>query len=460
MNHQDTIAAIATPPGTGGIGVIRISGPQTEEIALRLFKPHKPLNDLLSHRLYHGDIISVQSGKALDEVLLCLMRSPHSYTGENVAEIHCHGGFLLIEQVLHEVLRAGARIAEPGEFTKRAFLNNRIDLTQAEAICDMILAKTEKALNLAICQLKGNLLRSVETWQNILIDQLALLEASIEFSEDAAHTESLELSVQAIRTVHEEICAANATYREGRIYRQGASVVIAGKPNVGKSSLLNRMVGEQRVIVTHIPGTTRDLIDEFINIKGIPVRLTDTAGIRPTGDIIEEEGIRRVWERIADADAVVVLLDGSDSITGEDLEIMEKIDPDRIILAVNKSDLPRAFSDDELIARIRSAKPLKISAKYGQGMMELNEAIRERILHKGIGSGSEIMITNVRHRLALDRCAAAIQSSLDGVERKISPELVAFELQEAIKSLGEISGSTVTDEEMLDRIFSNFCIGK
>jgi tRNA modification GTPase len=388
------------------------------------------------------------------------MRAPHSYTGEHVAEIYCHGGFLLLERVLHEVLRTGARIAEPGEFTKRAFLNNRIDLTQAEAICDMILAKTEKALNLALCQLKGNLLHRVENWQNILIDQLALLEASIEFSEDTAHVGPAELSVHAIRTVHEEILAASASYHEGRIYRQGASVVIAGKPNVGKSSLLNRMLGEQRVIVTPIPGTTRDLIDEFVNIRGIPVRLTDTAGIRPTGDVIEKEGIRRVWERIVDADAVVVLLDGSDSITGEDLEIMEKIDPNRIIIAVNKSDLPCTFSDEELRARIHDVTPLKISAKYGQGISDLNEAIRERILHKNIGSGSETMITNVRHRLALDRCATAIQSALDRVERKISPELVVFELQEAVKSLGEISGNTVTDEETLDRIFSNFCIGK
>jgi tRNA modification GTPase len=459
MDHQDTIAAVATPPGVGGIGVIRISGSRAEAIVLQLFRPHGQPKAMESHHMYHGDIISIQSKAILDEVLLCLMRAPHSYTGEDVSEIHCHGGPFLIEAILREVIQAGARIAEPGEFTKRAFLNGRMDLSQAEAVCDIIHARSQKAAILAISQLKGSLMQMVEKWQDILIDQLAVLETSIEFSEEMIRPELTEISSDTILSLLEEIRSVHATYREGRIYRHGANIIIAGRPNVGKSSLLNRLLGEQRAIVTPIPGTTRDFIDETMNIKGVPIRLTDTAGIGPTDNIIESEGIRRVWEKVTDADVVIVLVDGAEPMTFGDDDILAKINPDHLIVAINKCDLPAAFTDDAIASRIAGMKPLRISAKFGQGIDNLKEAIYDKMINDRSYKGGEVIITNLRHCMALEKTIEAIQPALSGLKNNISPELIAYELEEARNCLGELSGQK-TNKDTLNRIFSNFCIGK
>ena len=298
MTFRETIAAIATPPGVGGIGLIRISGPSAEGIARRLFRPTRPLAAFISHHLNHGEIVVPETGAVLDDVLVAFMEGPHTYTGEDTLEINCHGGPFILRTVLDEVFRAGARPAERGEFTKRAFLNDRLDLSQAEAVYDLITAQTREGLSAAADRLKGNLSGRIGSIRDAIIDLLAGIEAAIDFSEEDGVVEASGADSPNCRRVIDDIHALAATYRRGRITREGVGIVIAGRPNVGKSSLLNRLLGEKRAIVTAIPGTTRDFIEEAVDIAGIPVRLTDTAGIRPPENAIEQEGIDLVWERL------------------------------------------------------------------------------------------------------------------------------------------------------------------
>ena len=345
---EDTIAAIATPPGVGGIGIIRVSGPKSRDLLRLLFKSAKGISDLRSHHLYHGDIISPETGAVIDEVLVCLMRKPHSYTGEDVLEINCHGGPVILQTVLTEIVKAGARLAEPGEFTRRAFLNNRIDLSQAEAVLDIITARSDRGLELAVSHLKGTLAKKIETLRSTIVDVLALLEASIDFSdEDIEVCKPLEIA-ETLKATLDELQHLLSTYREGKILREGISAVITGKPNVGKSSLLNRLLGERRAIVTPIPGTTRDFIEETIMIKGIPVKLTDTAGIREPENIIEREGIDFVREKLSGADIMLVVLDGSEKLSGEDHDILNSAGTKRYLIIINKTDLPHRLDEAQL----------------------------------------------------------------------------------------------------------------
>jgi len=349
MTFADTIAAIATPPGIGGIGIIRISGPKSEDIARLLFRSSQPAVDLKSHHLCHGHVISATSDQILDEVLITLMKKPHSYTGEDVLEIHCHGSPLILQAILTEVSHAGARLAEPGEFTKRAFLNNRIDLCQAEAVADIITARTQRGLEIALSQRKGDLSKKIEDLRQSLIDILAVLETAIDFTEaevSGKHPGAGDI-LNRIQSILEDLQNLSSTYDEGKLVRKGVSAVITGKPNVGKSSLLNRLLGENRAIVTAIPGTTRDFIEEFISIRGIPVKLTDTAGIRDPANIIEKEGVDRVWERLSLADVVITLFDGSSPLTAEDYEIIDKNISRPIIPVINKSDLEHILNDQQ-----------------------------------------------------------------------------------------------------------------
>jgi tRNA modification GTPase len=347
--QADTIAAIATPPGTGGIGIIRASGPDAERIGQTLFRPRKAAETCRSHRLYHGEIICPATGRVLDEVLVALLRAPHSFTGEETLEIHCHGGALICEEVLQAVLRAGARPAEPGEFTRRAFLNGRIDLVQAEAVQEMITARTQRGLDLAIGHLHGDLSRTTGELRTSILDILTLLEAEIDFQEEdgieAAPREGLLDQLRGLTARIEEL---TASYGEGRIVRDGARVVITGKANVGKSSLFNRLLGEKRAIVTPHAGTTRDFIEEGVSIRGVPVRFVDTAGIREAQDPIEKEGIDLVWQQAAAADVVVILLDGSSPLTPEDRGIIEANRGRNIVVAINKSDLTRVLDGGSL----------------------------------------------------------------------------------------------------------------
>lgn len=461
MTGRDTIAAIATPPGIGGIGLIRVSGPASEAIARRVFRPLHPLDSFLSHHLYHGEIVTPETGAILDDVLVALMREPRTYTGEDTFEISCHGGPLILRTVLAEVFRAGARPAERGEFTKRAFLNGRLDLSQAEAVLEMITAKTPEGLSAALDRLKGRLSGRIEMIRDSIIDLLAGIEAAIDFTEDDGAVETSGADPSEIQTLIDELRSLAATYLRGRITREGIGVVIAGRPNVGKSSLLNRLLGEKRAIVTPVPGTTRDFIEETVNVDGIPVRLTDTAGIRLPENAIEKEGIDFVWERIAAADAVLVLLDGSMELTPRDHEFLAELHTKPMLPVINKSDLPQRLDEDRLRALLPKTTPpaVRISAKYGDGIDRLRTAIRGMVLAAPAEERTGIMIADLRHKIALERAAECLIRAREGLREGFSPELTSLEVREALDSLGEITGRT-TSEEVLDRIFANFCIGK
>ncbi|MDD5722278.1 MAG: tRNA uridine-5-carboxymethylaminomethyl(34) synthesis GTPase MnmE [Syntrophales bacterium] len=461
LAHDDTIAAIATPPGVGGIGIVRVSGPNAGDICRALFKSPVAKGFLQSHHLYHGDIISPETGRVIDEVLIALMRGPHSYTGEDVLEIHCHGGHLIPLVVLNEVIKAGGRPAQPGEFTKRAYLNGRMDLSQAEAVMELIAARTDRGRALAIFGLKGKLSEQLQSIRSDLIGILSSLESTIDFNE-----EDISPSPGPDRTLPDDmddiitrITSLLATYREGKLFRDGLTAVITGRPNVGKSSLLNILLGERRAIVTPIPGTTRDFIEETINIKGILVTLTDTAGVRKSGEAIEQEGIAFVWEKVLAADMVIILIDGSVPLTEEDVEVIDRNRGKRVVLAVNKSDLPHRVTGAQLDELIPGVKPLWISAKYGDGIDELKERIYTTALDGGEGSATDVILTNLRHKNALEKTAASLATAHASLSSGDSPELAAFDVKEALDHLGDIVGGT-TAEDVLDRIFSTFCVGK
>jgi tRNA modification GTPase len=455
---QDTIAAIATPFGMAGVGIIRISGPEALKFARRIFQPAHANCPWETHHLYHGDILSADGNTILDEVLISFMRRPHSFTGEDIIEINCHGSPLIIQSILTQLLELGCRLARPGEFSQRAFFNNRLDLSQAEALAAMVAAKSEKAYAIGLAQLKGSLRKEIEALRALVIDALAGLEAAIDFTEDTSH-EEIQVSPQIDQAL-ERIQLLLSSYRKAKAYTEGINVVITGKPNVGKSSLLNTLTGRKKAIVTDIPGTTRDLITDTINISGIPVNLTDTAGIREPQNIIEKEGINLVWESLTNADVVIILLDGSKPLTNEDKVIIDKNRDGNIIAAINKIDLPSAWEIDAIERLLpQGEKILKISAKFGSGLEELKNTIIDLS-----GSGDDkntgsAMITNMRHKLAMEKAHKNIQAAKESIVSGMSPEFAAFDLRETLDNLDEITGKKINDE-ILDKIFSSFCIGK
>jgi len=458
--QADTIAAIATPPGTGGIGIIRASGPDAERIGRTLFRPRNAPEAFRSHRLYHGDILCPSTGRILEEVLVAFLRAPHSFSGEDTLEIHCHGGPLILEEVLQAVLRAGARSAGPGEFTRRAFLNGRIDLTQAEAVQEMISARTTRGLDLAIDHLGGGLSRAFGELRASILDILTLLEAEIDFQEeDDIETAPREGLLDQLRDITARIEELTASYGEGRLVRDGAKVVITGKANVGKSSLFNRLLGEKRAIVTPHAGTTRDFIEESVSIRGIPVRFVDTAGIRESKDPIEKEGIDLVWQQAAAADVVVIVLDGSSPFTAEDHSIVDANRGRNLVVAINKCDLTRVLDGSTLPEELSGRELLPISAKTGEGLDALRHAVHDAINRSTGECHSDTVLTNLRHRVALERAHISLRTAEQGLSGGLSPEFIAFDLRESLDILGEVTGQTVT-EEVLDRIFSTFCIGK
>lgn len=455
MLRHDTIAAIATPSGTGGVGIIRISGPAAGPIARRIFLPKQTNCSWKSHHLYHGDIISADGKTVLDEVLAVLMPGPHSFTGEDVLEINCHGNPVIMQAILAELLQSECRLARPGEFSERAFLNGRIDLSQAEALATLIAARSEKARAIGLAQLKGALGEEIENLRQLLIEALALTEAEIDFMEDVAAQDAPGILPQ-LATLAQRLQLLLDSYRTAKLYTEGLNVVITGKPNVGKSSLLNTLTGKTRAIVTDIPGTTRDFITDTINIHGIPVNIMDTAGIRKPQDIIEKAGIDLVWKNLACADLIIVLLDGSKPLTKEDTEIFAGVPPKNSLIAVNKTDLPSAWETYELIPDCRV---LKISAKFGVGIEELKDAIVDNTGVDKEENAGAVMITNMRHKIALEKALGNIGRAKENIACGMSLELTAFDLREALDSLAEITGKKINDE-ILDKIFSSFCIGK
>ncbi len=455
-NLEDTIVAIATPPGAGAIGIVRLSGPLSEAIAQRIFRSKRAVSSFKSHHLYYGHIIDPDPGEAIDEVMIALFRAPHSYTGEDSLEIYAHGGPLILKLILEATLKCGARLAEPGEFTKRAFLNGRMDLTQAEAVLHLINARTKAELQIAHKQLQGYLGQVVEGIIKTLVEFKAHLEVAIDFPE-----EDVEIVPPAVwqKRLEKEVIAPIKSlleaYTQGRVLREGALMAIVGRPNVGKSSLLNRLLKEERAIVTPIPGTTRDVIEETISIKGIPVKIADTAGLRKTADVIEAVGVERARKKVAEADVVLWVIDASQPFTKEDEEIYHEVEGKSVILVLNKSDLP---SKIDLKDRFRHLPQVKISALYGQGIERLEEEIFERIL----GQKEEKIpsfVPSLRHKVSLEKGLSAVKRAIDTIKNGLPPVFVSVDIQEALDALGEIVGKT-TPEEVLSYIFSQFCIGK
>lgn len=456
MYHKDTIAAIATPVGEGGIGIVRVSGVGASGIASRIFRA-RGSGGLESHRFYYGEIVDPGSGLALDEAMVVVMLAPRSYTREDVLEIQCHGGYLVVRKVLELVLSQGARLADPGEFTKRAFLNGRIDLLQAEAVIELIRSKTETALALAQHQREGFLSNKIKAARDGIFKSLALIEAYIDFPEDEILLPDNKEIESSVRQSLEQMDELLEGFREGRVIREGVSVLIAGKPNVGKSSLLNTLLREKRAIVTSVPGTTRDIIEEVVNIKGLPVTLLDTAGIRETDDEVEQEGMRLTLENIPLADIVLVVVDGSRPFDDEDKLIMDAVSGCTVILVLNKSDLERVA---QLPSDLVALKAVCISARDGAGIEELREAIFSTFVRRGVIEGRDYTaLTQVRHRDALEKAKQHIASFLAGFGCGLGLEFSALDLRDALTALGEITGET-TPDSILDEIFSRFCIGK
>lgn len=457
MHNDDTIAAISTPPGHGGIGIVRLSGKDAVKIADRLFSSpkNKKLIATPSHRILYGHIINPSSGEVVDEALVSVMKAPNTYTREDIVEINCHGGVVPLKRILELLIEGGARLAEPGEFTKRAFLNGRIDLVQSEAVLDIINALTEQSRKAALEQLRGGLSVKIESARNKLVDLTAIVETFIDFPEEdielASQKELEERAAEIQRQLKELIQNA----KHGRVLREGLKTAIIGRPNVGKSSLLNALLEQDRVIVTEMPGTTRDVIEECLDINGFPVRVMDTAGIREAIDIAESEGVARSLRAMKDADLVLLVLDGSNSLHDTDLELIEKSGSGNSILVINKSDLPLEIPPYSLP---NDRPAVKISALKGTGLDELKNEIVRTSLKEAAGAGDAIA-TNVRHIKAIERAYHSINSFTKNLKKRLSPEFLAVDLRDGLDALGEIIGIT-TPEEILNKIFSDFCIGK
>jgi tRNA modification GTPase len=458
MYREDTIAAIATPLGEGGVAIVRISGPDSERIVREIFCRGGGKNgNLRSHTLHHGTVRDPKNGAVLDEVLLTLMRKPHSYTGEDVAEVHCHGGPFLVRQVLALILRRGARHAAAGEFTKRAFLNGRLDLAQAEAVLDLIRARTGTGMRLALGQVQGELSRWVGELREELLEILVQVEAAIDFPEEEIellHRDELRAKVEALR---EKIVQLIASYDWGKLFREGATVCIAGRSNVGKSSLLNALLGEARAIVTPIPGTTRDVIEESLNLGGLPVVLWDTAGIRNSEDQVERIGVDLSLKHVEQAEAVLAVFDGSEPATLEDGSVLDAVKGKRGLIVVNKADLPLRLDLDWVAMVSAERRLLRVSAKAGTGLEELKHTLRDLLLDTQ--SEPPVVITNVRHKAALERAETGLADAVQGLVDGVAVEYIAVDLQAVKDALEEIIG-TVTNDDILERIFSQFCLGK
>lgn len=458
MKEFDTIAAIATSIGEGGISIIRVSGEKSIDIVDSIFigKNNRKLNDFKSYTMRYGHIVD-KSGNRLDEVIISYMKGPKSFTAEDTIEINCHGGVVGTNRILQEIIRAGARIAAPGEFTKRAFLNGRIDLSQAEAVIDIIRAKTELSMKAALMQSEGTISREIKTIRNKLLNVIAHIEATVDYPEEDMEEVTAGQVSEDVTDIIGEIDILLSTADEGKILREGLSTVIVGKPNVGKSSLLNALVKEKRAIVTDVPGTTRDAIEEYISIEGIPVKIVDTAGIRETDDIVEKIGVEKSKEKIDEADLVILMLDLSNKLSHEDREIIKYIKNKKYIVLLNKSDLNGKIEKEEL-KDLKSKYITNISVKTGQGLNQVKEHIKD-LFFNGEVKTEGIFVTNSRHKESLIRAKENLEASLNALEYTLAIDLASIDIRNAWMSLGEITGEAL-EEDIIHKIFSEFCLGK
>jgi tRNA modification GTPase len=456
MYLDDTIVAPATPPGEGGIGIVRLSGPGAEELLLRFFSPSRLCERLDSHYLYHG-VFNDNDGTPIDEVMAVIMRKPRSYTREDVVEVHCHGGSLTVRRIFDIFLASGARLARPGEFTLRAFLNGRIDLAQAEAVIDLIRSRSQLASKVALGQLEGRLSRKLHTYQQAIGDLLAQIEAAIDFPEEDIELENMHALGEKSGSLMSDMDKVVKTFDSGRLLRDGLNILICGKPNVGKSSLMNGLLGEARAIVTDIPGTTRDTIEEDLVLGGLPLRIVDTAGVRQTYDPVEEEGVRRARRKVETADLVLLVVDGSQELCDEDLLALEYCREKDVLVVFNKVDLGHL----PVSGTFEGLPYVRISALEGTGLEDLIAAIQNHFTeNSGISEGREtVVITERRHRQALVRARTSLGRFREALVGQMSPEFAAVELRDALDAVGEITGET-TPDDILERIFTRFCIGK
>jgi tRNA modification GTPase len=465
---DSTIAAIATPAGTGGISIIKISGPRAIAIASALFQGASPtLSDAAppvefqSHRLHHGHIVDPESRVVLDEILLSVMRAPHSYTCEDVVEINSHGSPAAVRVILENVLRAGARLAEPGEFTRRAFLNGRIDLTQAEAVIDLIHARSARALEISTAQMSGSLRQEILVLRGVCIDLLSGIEAGIDFPEDVEESfDCPAISGLLHAQVIDPIRRLIRLHADGRAIRDGLTVAIAGRPNVGKSSLMNRLLSRERSIVTQFPGTTRDAIEDLLVIKGVPVSVWDTAGLQESGDPVESIGILKTWERCKQADLILFVLEAHKPLSEADLHIFSKIRSRPIVCVFNKIDLLEKNSPEPVIPPDWTGlRRVPVSALNGLGLDELRAAIIQSAWSENVLAGEGNIIPNLRQKVVLQRCSESAEAAADCVEAGETPEIVAIHLKEVVDLLDEVLGARVKTD-ILENIFNRFCIGK
>ena len=454
----ETIAAISTPRGEGGIGIIRISGDDSFEILNKIFKAKNPNKDLGFYKFNYGFIYD--GDHMLDEAMVVRMKGPKTYTCENVVEINCHGGYLVTQKILELVLKKGARHAEKGEFTKRAFMNGRIDLSQAEAVMDIIQGKTEKSISLSLEQLRGDLRDKIQNLKKLLLDVTAHVNVVLDYPEEGIDEPLPAHLRDNLENVHTEINKLINSYDKGKKIKEGIKTAIIGKPNVGKSTLLNSLLKEERAIVTHIPGTTRDIIEEVINVRGIPLVLVDTAGIRETEDLVENIGVEKSKEIIEKSDLILFVLDASRELEKDDHQIIELIRENnkKAIILLNKIDLSRKITRENI--DFFDGEILEISAKEETGIEEMEERIYNYILEEDVEDSSEkLVITNIRHKSALEKTKEAVENIFETIDSEMPMDLISVDLKEALDSLSEITGE-ISSEDILDHVFSNFCVGK
>ncbi len=455
----DTIAAISTPPGEGGISIVRVSGKEALNVVTAVFKG-KDLHKVKSHTINYGHIIDPKTKSVVDEVMVSVMLAPKTYTCEDVVEINCHGGIVPTNDVLQLVLSHGARMAKPGEFTERAFLNGRVDLSQAEAVMDLIRAKTDRSMKVALNQLDGDLSHLIKNLRQDILDVLAQVEVNIDYPEyDDVETMTSKLLREKAVEVKAQIKQLLQTAQEGKILRDGLATAIVGHPNVGKSSLLNRMLHEDKAIVTDVAGTTRDVLEEYVNVRGVPLKLVDTAGIRETNDKVEKIGVERSRKALQTADLVLLVLDSSQPLSDEDRQLLQATNETKRIIILNKTDLPMQLDTDELFELASEEEVIRTSATKGSGLDELKEKIA-KLFFGGIESNqNNVIVTNARHIGLLNQAKDALDSVLQGLDDGMPVDLVQIDMTRCWDFLGEITGDSYQDE-LLDQLFSQFCLGK
>ncbi|HDJ7820520.1 TPA: tRNA uridine-5-carboxymethylaminomethyl(34) synthesis GTPase MnmE [Staphylococcus aureus] len=456
----DTITSISTPMGEGAIGIVRLSGPQAVEIADKLYKGKHLLNDVPSHTINYGHIIDPESKEVVEEVMVSVLRAPKTFTREDIIEINCHGGILTINRVLELTMTYGARMAEPGEFTKRAFLNGRIDLSQAEAVMDFIRSKTDRASKVAMNQIEGRLSDLIKKQRQSILEILAQVEVNIDYPEyDDVEDATTEFLLEQSKEIKQEINRLLDTGAQGKIMREGLSTVIVGKPNVGKSSMLNNLIQDNKAIVTEVAGTTRDVLEEYVNVRGVPLRLVDTAGIRETEDIVEKIGVERSRKALSQADLILFVLNNNEALTQEDYTLYEVVKNEDIIVIVNKMDLEQNIDINEVKDMIGDTPLIQTSMLKQEGIDELEIQIRDLFFGGEVQNQDMTYVSNSRHISLLKQARQTIQDAIDAAESGVSMDMVQIDLTRTWEILGEIIGETASDE-LIDQLFSQFCLGK